>query len=59
MASEKKVKGVLVNLSQEQYDDFKKFCDDKGAKMASYVRQMIFQAMKEESIKKGETHNDK
>ena len=50
---EKDKKGVLVNLSVEQYEEFKKFCNDKGATMASFTRQLIFQAMK------GDKQNDK
>lgn len=61
MANEESKKGVLVKLTQEQYDEFKKICSERGLTMAAFTRQMIFQAMKEEKElnKKGETHNDK
>ena len=60
MANEESKKGVLVKLTQEQYDEFKKICSERGLTMAAFTRQMIFQAMKEEkNLIRKEKANDK
>lgn len=54
--SEAKQKNVIVKLSDEHFNEFKKLCSQKGSNMSVEIRQFI---VREINAMKGEKSNDK